>query len=229
MPIRPRDAAPRWGRPSVAAPVYRRSMNLASALLELVGAPACAGCRRRGTELCERCAGMMAEPSCRDVIRGADQVLAAWAYEGAARALVLALKLRADRAAGEPLVEAMCRVTRRFGLAGSTVTWVPGRERDTRERGFDHAEVLARGAALRLGLRAERMLARTGTRPDQTGLSAAARRRNLVGAFVARPCPSAVVLVDDVVTTGATASACALALRAAGAHQVEILVPCRKS
>jgi predicted amidophosphoribosyltransferase len=155
--------------------------------------------------------------------------VAAWAYEGVARELVLALKLRADRAAAEPLVEAMCRATRRWGLAGSAVTWVPGRERDTRERGFDHAEVLARGVARRLGLGAGRLLARTGSRPDQTGLSAAARRSNLVGAFVARTGPPAVVLVDDVVTTGATASACALALRAAGAEHVEVLVPCRKA
>ncbi|MGH2820050.1 MAG: ComF family protein, partial [Actinomycetota bacterium] len=94
-------------------------------------------------------------------------------------------------------------------------------------RGYDHAEVLARAASARLGMPCMRLLARRRDPPDQTSLGAAQRRRNLSGAFVAFACPSPVVLADDLVTTGATASACAAALLAAGVPAVEVLVPCR--
>jgi ComF family protein len=121
----------------------------------------------------------------------------------------------------------MVAEARRVGLTGDVVTWVPGRRRDSRRRGFDHAELLARGVARRLGLRATALLRATGARPDQTALSARDRRINLRGAFVARPCSRRVVLVDDLVTTGATASSCAAALRRAGAPAVDVLVACR--
>jgi predicted amidophosphoribosyltransferase len=140
---------------------------------------------------------------------------------------VLGLKLDARRPFAEPLVAAMVDEVRRRGLDAGVVTWVPGRRRDIRRRGFDHAEVLARGLARRLGLGARSTLRRVDARPDQTTLSGAARRRNLRGAFAARPCPQTVALVDDLVTTGATASACAAALRRAGAPSVEVIAACR--
>jgi predicted amidophosphoribosyltransferase len=113
------------------------------------------------------------------------------------------------------------------GVEASLVTWVPGRARDRRIRGFDHAEVLGRGVARALGLRARAVVALAREPPDQASLSAAARRRNLVGAFTATPCPAPVLLVDDVVTTGATAAACASALRASGCPLVEVVAACR--
>lgn len=116
---------------------------------------------------------------------------------------------------------------RRDGLVGTAVTWVPGRRRDIRRRGFDHAEVLARGVAEVLGLPVAGVLRRVDSRPDQTTLTAAERRRSPVGAFEARSCAQGVVLIDDLVTTGATASSCAAALRRAGAPSVEVVAPCR--
>ncbi len=155
------------------------------------------------------------------------RVLAGWAYASSARALVLELKAGGRRAAAEPLVARMCSTARRYGLAGELVTWVPGRRRDVRERGYDHAEALARGVAGGLGLPARALLTHARPRPDQVGLDAAARRANLKGSFRAAPCSGAVVLVDDVFTTGATAAACAAALETAGAERVETLVACR--
>jgi predicted amidophosphoribosyltransferase len=156
-----------------------------------------------------------------------DRVLARWGYEGAARSLVLGLKLRGARIAARPLVEAMRAEVLREGLLGDLVTWVPGRRRDRARRGYDHAEVLARALALALGLRSVSLLRRTGDRADQTTLSGAERRVNLRGAFTAEKCTGGIVLVDDLVTTGATATECARALRAAGAVTVELVVPCR--
>jgi predicted amidophosphoribosyltransferase len=95
-----------------------------------------------------------------------------------------------------------------------------------RRRGFDHAELLAAELSAGLGLPCRRLLDRRGIPLDQAALSASERRANLAGAFQADLSPREVVLVDDVVTTGATAEACARALRAAGARTVHLLVAC---
>jgi ComF family protein len=96
-----------------------------------------------------------------------------------------------------------------------------------RTRGFNQALLLARALGRSRGLPvASRALARIRATTAQPGLSAADRRRNLRGAFVVRQPDAvrdrAVVLVDDVLTTGATADACARALRAAGAATVDV-------
>jgi predicted amidophosphoribosyltransferase len=156
-------------------------------------------------------------------------VVTAWEYEDGARALVLGLKLEGRRDAAPPLVHALAAAVAHTGLLGEVVTWVPGRPPDIRARGFDHAELLARLVAPRIGLPARPLLVRRRSPPDQAGLSAAERRRNLIGAFGARPCAGRVIVVDDLITTGATARACAAALRSAGAEVVEVLAACRKS
>jgi predicted amidophosphoribosyltransferase len=108
----------------------------------------------------------------------------------------------------------------------SALTWVPGRRRDIRRRGFDHARELALRLAKELGLEALPLLGRRLDRPDQAGLSAEDRRSNLLGSFLSRPSPARVALVDDLITTGATATACALALKGAGAARIELLAAC---
>jgi predicted amidophosphoribosyltransferase len=160
--------------------------------------------------------------------KGVRAVAAPWAYEGPARALILTLKVRGLQAAAAPVLEGMIAASRRVGFTGSAVTWVPGHRADIRRRGFDHAEILARGVARQLGLRALPLLQRRRETVDQTSLSARGRALNVRGAFEAARRPSEVViLVDDLITTGATAGACAQVLRAAGARAVEVLVACR--
>lgn len=104
---------------------------------------------------------------------------------------------------------------------------VPLHRSRLRARGFNQALLLARALGRRRGLRvASRALARVRATSAQPGLGAAERRRNLRDAFVVHR-PDAVrdrtiVLVDDVLTTGATADSCARALRAAGAVRVDV-------
>jgi predicted amidophosphoribosyltransferase len=160
-------------------------------------------------------------------LAGVDRAVAGLEYGGPARDLVLALKLSGTRRAAGPLVDALGRAVVRHGVRGSVIAWVPARRPDVRARGFDHAEVLARGLGRQTGLPVRRLLQRAGAAPDQASLTAIERRSNLAHAFVARPVGERVVLVDDLVTTGATASACTTALRAAGATGVELLAACR--
>lgn len=193
-----------------------------------MGAETCVGCGAQRSLLCAACRTRLERPVRDTPVRGARQVLAPWDYAGAARSIVLALKLRGRRSAAVPMADAMCREALARGLESSAITWIPGRAADKRVRGFDHAEILAGEVGARLGLPVIRLLRRTGRRrADQSALSRKDRWANLEGAFVALECPAGVLIVDDLVTTGATAGAGSAALRSAGARTVEVLVTCR--
>ena len=200
-------------------------------LLELVclGAPVrCVGCGLPGSALCRGCGNGLGSALVPQV-PGADRVVVGWPYRGPARTLVLDLKLRGDRSAAAPLATAMIREVAAAGLMAEAVTWVPGRAHENRRRGLDHAGILAAHVGRALGLPVCPLLRRTGERPDQASLGAAERWANLHGAFAAAACPQKVALVDDLVTTGATAAACARALRDAGATRIEVLAACSAS
>jgi predicted amidophosphoribosyltransferase len=201
-------------------------VEIVARALELLGPARCAGCGGQGP-LCRHCTRSVRPAPPGAVAPPARVVVAPWAYEGAARALVLDLKLRGNRAAAQPLAEAMSRAARRAGLAPEIVAWVPARRRDQRRRGLDHAHVLAALVAPGFGCALRPLLGRAAAGRDQASLSRAQRRRNLVGAFWSRRCRGRVLLVDDLVTTGATAGACAEALVAAGASSVDVLAACR--
>jgi predicted amidophosphoribosyltransferase len=146
------------------------------------------------------------------------------AYEGIGRELVSRLKYRNARAAIPRLGRAMA--ARVDPTRVDVVTWAPTTPVRRRERGFDQAELLARAVARNLGRRCAPLLRRPKGLP-QTGRSRADRRHG--PAFVAvGPVPEGVLLVDDVVTTGATLSAAAKALREAGARRV-LAVPAART
>jgi ComF family protein len=98
-------------------------------------------------------------------------------------------------------------------------------------RGFNQSELLAHALSKRTGAPVIAALRRTRATAAQAGLSNTARRRNVTGAFSSRTSLSLngkhVLLIDDVMTTGATASACAIALKKAGAVRVALLTVAR--
>jgi ComF family protein len=108
----------------------------------------------------------------------------------------------------------------------NAISPVPLHPERRQERGYDQSELLARGLCTRtnLPLRLDLVRRARQTRP-QVGLNAAQRQANMRDAFTAlRSCTGLhVLLIDDVYTTGATLSACATALQAAGAASVSAL------
>ena len=194
----------------------------------MLGPPRCAGCGVRSGWLCDGCRERARPANSDVVIKDVTRTVAAFAYEGGPRSLVLALKVRGLRAAAEAMGEALEEACRKARLAPDVVTWVPARRRDISIRGFDHAETLARALARRLGSPCGALLVRRGRQPDQAGLDRARRLVNLQDAFKARESVAGrVLLVDDLVTTGATAAACATALRRGGASEVDLAAVCR--
>lgn len=101
---------------------------------------------------------------------------------------------------------------------------VPMHAQHLRERGFNQAAELARGLARETALRVTTdLIRRVGTARHQRGLARSDRRRNLRGAFrITRPPARRIAIVDDVVTTGATANEISRTLRAAGVERIEI-------
>lgn len=155
-------------------------------------------------------------------------------YEGTLRVAVLELKYRSRRRVAGRISEAMLDDLRvRSVMAGAqALVPVPLHPRRQRQRGFNQSELLADALGRRAGVAvAGSALVRRQDTRSQTGLTAAARRANVKGAFAVRRraqiAGRTVVLVDDVLTTGATASACAQALRAAGAREVRLLTAAR--
>ena len=109
----------------------------------------------------------------------------------------------------------------------SAVTWVPLSRERLAARGYDQARALARAVAPRLGVPAVPLLRRLGDPGPQARRGAAARREAMRGVFAAEGVSGRVVLVDDVLTTGATGGACASVLLEAGAEAVGLLTAAR--
>jgi predicted amidophosphoribosyltransferase len=154
-------------------------------------------------------------------IDGVDWCKALLSYRGAARELVARAKYRNQRAGLRWLAEGMAGLlTREF----DAITWAPASPSHVRSRGFDHGELLAGAVAKALGGAAEPLLERR-TGASLTGLSAAQRRGGprLEARRAHRAYPLAgltVLVVDDVITTGATLATAAATLRSQGAHSV---------
>jgi predicted amidophosphoribosyltransferase len=194
-----------------------------AALADLVLPRTCAGCGVPGAVLCRRCGRLLtgahvAAP--RRFPPGFPPTVAAGAYAGPVRSAVLAFKERGRAELGPVLgtalalsvAAALSGVPDRSPGAPVLLVPVPPSAAGLRTRGRDHVRELTRCAVAELGSAGvpaaeARLLRRRGRVRDSAGLSAAQRRANLAGTFVpagAVPSGAVLVLVDDVVTSGAT-------------------------
>jgi predicted amidophosphoribosyltransferase len=172
--------------------------------------------------------------TCRDCPpRTVDRARVAFLYDGAVRRALQRLKFSGWRAVAEAMGEAMAGVN---AFHADAVCWVPLAARRRARRGYDQARALAAVVGRRLELPVVPMLERVVETAPQARRGGLERRRALRGAFrpvrgifkpPEAPVPDRVLLVDDVLTTGATAGECATVLRAAGASSVGLLAAAR--
>ncbi len=183
----------------------------------------CPVCGARGPAPCAGCAADLRRAPPLPAPPGVDSCGALLAYDGAGRELVARLKYRNARSAVPFLARGMASVA---PPGVDVVTWAPTTPARRRARGFDQAQVLARAVARRLGVPCRPMLRRAAG-PAQTGRGAEARYAGPIFHARRRADGWRVLLVDDVVTTGATVAAAARALREAGAAEVHVAAAAR--
>ena len=218
-----------------AVEALRSALNLGA---DLLLPPVCISCRKRAGAhglLCGDCwagepslsAGAIADPPVYDRARAAAR------YSSTMRDLIQSFKY-GDRHEGVPLFGRWMAAAGAELLAGADVILpVPLYRSRLWSRRFNQSAMLAQEVGNLTGVAVDCfLLARVKRTPSQVGLTAAQRRKNVAGAFRATAAKGAlrekrIVVVDDVITTGATAEACARVLKRAGAARVDILALAR--
>ena len=172
--------------------------------------------------------------ACRSGLRGFDHAASFGLYEGPLRSLIHLFKYSGMKPLARPLARYLARIIpedRHF----DAIVPVPLHWRKRWTRGFNQSEILSQGLAKLSGIPVADALRRKRPTATQAGLASAGRRRNVEGAFEVRSgarlsakiTGANLLLIDDVMTTGATASACARALKRGGAKSVSLLTLAR--
>jgi predicted amidophosphoribosyltransferase len=184
-------------------------------LAELILPRRCAGCGAADEVLCPGCTPgrvPLALPGFGVPVRAAGR------YERGFRAAVLAYKERGRHELTWSLAALLAESAAELMRPGATLVPVPSARAAARRRGGDHVRRLAHRAAAQLGIVMVPALHLTRIVQDSAGLGAVQRRANLAGAMAAHgpPAGAAAVIVDDIVTTGATVHEAMRALHVAG-------------
>ena len=228
-------------------------LGVGSRILDLALPARCPGCGREGLPICAGCLPLLDArlelpagvpiglPS--DVPPPLLQLEWCSPFSGLVRRALHELKYAGEKRLAVPLGGAIARRWRRAGAGGDVLVPVPVHADRARRRGYDQAELIARAAATELGLPCAPILERARATIAQFDLDRSERASNVHGAFRLRPRgggraerqavdrPLAgrwIVLIDDVVTTGATLAACAAPLLQAGAIGVSAITVARE-
>jgi ComF family protein len=210
--------------------------RLGERLLDLLYPPKCAFCRKLvsdGRMLCPDCESRLPVPEKEKQSRkisGLAVCLSPLYYTGDVRQSLHRYKFQGAAAYYRIYAELMAACVREHGLTADLVTWVPLSRKRLRRRGYDQARLLAEEVAGRLALPCEQTLEKIRNNPAQSGTSGAEeRQKNVLGVYraVTSFAGEHVLLVDDIVTTGATLSEAAKELLNAGAEQVSGLTLAR--
>lgn len=208
-------------------------MSLREKMLDLVFPPKCPFCQKilddPRAPVCPACQPdlpWLEEKAGERKVDFADGCFSPLAYRDAVPEAVRRYKFSRVRALGKPFAALMARcLGERLPQGADLICWAPLAKKRLRERGFDQAELMAREVGRLLSIPAGPALQKVRNTSPQSELEEeSARRANARGAYSALPgvelTGRRVVLVDDVVTSGATLSECAALLRQAGAAEV---------
>ena len=222
-------------------------------LLDLLYPPRCAGCQRSGhvlcpsclaqipplTSICQRCSAPLSPggicSSCRSAPLKLSGLRAVSAYQEPLRSYIHALKYDGNTRLAQPLGTLLVQAYPALGIRADGLVPVPLHSERYRQRGYNHAALLARVCAAQTSLPLfENMLIRHRATLSQVGLEHWQRQQNVQGAFSCSPAYAngqlrgrAILLIDDVSTTSSTLEACAAPLFAAGVSAVYGLVLAR--
>lgn len=191
--------------------------------VDFLGNSGCDSCGRplAATDA-ERCGACLARPP--RIARSR----AAVAYDDLTRSLAIRLKYGRKVALARTMARFMAPLIDQEAVGEALLVPVPLHRRRLWQRGFNQSALIASDLSRRLGIKSDPMiLARTRSTPPLKGLNQKQRQRTVAGAFAvtdkAAIAGRRIILVDDVLTTGATAEACARALQRAGASRVELV------
>jgi len=207
-------------------------MKLLDFLLDLLYPPRCAFCRRlvpaKQRGLCRSCGGKLPYVPAdgqRQQFRNLENCLSPLFYDGLVRESLHRYKFGGLTAYSEIYSDFLAKCIDENQISCDIITWVPLSRKRLRKRGYDQAELLARGTAKRLGVECVPLLNKTRDNPPQSQTGSAKKRRvNAAGCYqCAKPALTEgkrILLIDDIVTTGATLSECAGVLKGAGAAEI---------
>ena len=189
--------------------------------------PFCGALLEKGALLCPDCQSTLPWLTGEKAFRKVELTEGCWSvlkYEGTVRKAIHGYKFSGKSARSKPFGTLMTQCLKDNGVEFDLVTWPSLSKKRLRQRGYDQAGLLANEIGARLGVPVLSTLPKE-DRPAQSGLEGPeARKVNLLGAYTAiepeRFQGKRLLLVDDIVTTGATLSECAGTLRAAGAGAV---------
>lgn len=204
---------------------------IADGLARLLFPPQCVLCGKLladdETDLCHDC--RIDSPDCpisHIKLPFIDSWAAVWYYEGNVRRSILRFKFHGARGHAQCYGRLLAmKLQREFPEGFDVLTWVPISSLRKFRRGYDQVELLAKAVGKELGLQPVPLLKKLRNNKPQSGIAGDAERRaNVLGAYrVTDPEAVAgkqVLLLDDIITTGATAGECARVLLTAGAKQV---------
>ncbi len=206
-------------------------MKLHHGILNLLFPRKCVLCRsllkKEETDLCTPCrqeTDRYATP--KNSLPFLESRTAVWYYEGNVRSSLLRYKFSNQRSYSRVYGRLLAmKLLEEYPQGFDVLTWIPISPRRLRQRGYDQVELLAQAVSQELEMPLTRTLVKVRDNPPQSGLREAAQRRaNVLGAYEALS-PEAfsgkrVLLLDDIITTGATASEAARILLTAGAKEV---------
>lgn len=207
-------------------------MKVMNWLLDLIYPPRCAFCRRlldrQEKGVCRFCRPKLPYvPADGQVqhFRNVDKCLSPLYYHGSVKDSLHRYKFGGATAYADIYSEFIVKCIDENQISCDSITWVPLSRRRLRKRGYDQAELLAKLIAKHLGQRPVRLLKKLRDTPPQSRTGSAEKRRaNIAGAYAClRPAlvqGKRILLVDDIVTTGATLSEAAKVLKNAGAKEV---------
>lgn len=215
-------------------------MKLVDWLLDLVYPPRCAFCRRllsnREKGVCRFCRPKLPYvPADGQVqhFRNVDKCLSPLYYHGSVKDSLHRYKFSGATAYADIYSEFIVKCIDENQISCDIITWVPLSRKRLRERGYDQAKLMADELSRLCGISCCRLLKKTRNNPAQSGTGSAEKRRaNVSGVYTAVDTEKirgkSILIVDDIVTTGATLSECGRMLMSAGAGEVKAVTVARK-